>query len=760
MAWIAGYADGLTYRAGDTVHVRTSTDAPRVRVDLVRVISGDVNPDGPGAEVRPVASVPVQEVDGREQPVHPGSYAVVPPSPALAALRSFTVTAWIWPTALGRTAVQGLVSTAAPEGTGGAGGFALAIADRRLTLVAGDARLTLPEVLHERQWAFVAATYDARTGQATLSLDSPEWPAQRAEVTGTLAVSPTAGPLVFAALGVEDGHGVGCYDGKIEAPALLPRVCDADERARLADGVRGGGFVGAWAFEEDMSGTRIVDRSGHGLHGELFQMPTRAMTGHGWDSSSDVHAAPHQYGAIHFHSDDIEDAGWDLTASIRLPDDLPSGVYAARCAAGDDVDHVVFFVAPDTRVGAAPAAGRPAHPEVAILFPTVSYMAYANDRMLDNPKLEAPGWLSLPIQRDRGDQILLAHPEYGSSIYETHSDGSGISYSSWKRPVLNMRPDHRNWQTHAPRALSCDLYIVHWLETEGVAHDTLTDHLLHDEGVELLRNYRVVITGTHPEYWTTPMRDALEQWLGEGGRLMYLGGNGFYWVTSVHPTRPHVVEVRRGIGGTRTWESRAGELRHSTTLEMGGLWRYRGKDPNRLVGNGFAAQGFDVPSPGYAVVDGARASRAGWILDGVKDVFGEHGLILDGAAGDEIDRVDPRWGSPPHVVVLATSKGRHSEFMQLVSEDIPVTHPNVRGDLSDDIRADLCFMETGNGGAVFSVGSMNWCGSLYHQKYDNDVARVSRNVLQRFLDPAPFPDDPTAPAAAAAEAGTGEVAGG
>lgn len=732
MAWIAGYADGLTYRPGDTVHVRTSTDAPRIGIDLVRVISGDVNPDGPGAEVRPVTAVPAQDVEGREQLVHPGSFGLVPPSPSLAALGSFTVAAWVWPTALGRGEVQGLVSTLDGDGRG----FALAVdPDRRLTLLAGGSSVTCGTPLKERQWSFVAATHDALTGDTRLTVHSPEWPAQRLHAEGRRPVTPPPGPLVFAALGVENGHGVGCYDGKIEAPVLLPRTCDPEELERIADGVRSGGFVGAWAFEADMSGTAIVDRSGHGHHGELFQMPARAMVGHGWDGSSDVSSVPHQYGAIHFHRDDIEDAGWDRTASIRLPDDLPSGVYAARCDVGDDTDHVVFFV--------APAPGAPG-PDTAILFPTVSYLAYANDRMLDNPKLEAPGWLSLDIRRDRGDEILHAHPEYGSSIYETHSDGSGISYSSWRRPVLNMRPDHRNWQTHAPRALSCDLYAVHWLEHEGVAHDTLTDHLLHHEGIDLLRRYRVIVTGTHPEYWTTPMRDALEQWLGEGGRLMYLGGNGFYWVTSVHPTRPHVIEVRRGIGGTRTWESRGGELRHSTTLEQGGLWRYRGQDPNRLVGNGFAAQGFDVPSPGYAIADGARSSRAAWVLDGVDgDVIGEHGLILDGAAGDEIDRVDPHWGSPPHVVVLATSQGRHSEFMQLVSEDVPVTHPNVRGALSDDIRADLCFMETGHGGGVFSVGSMNWCGSLYHQKYDNDVARITRNVLERFRDPAPFPDDPT-----------------
>ena len=33
---------------------------------------------------------------------------------------------------------------------------------------------------------------------------------------------------------------------------------------------------------------------------------------------------------------------------------------------------------------------------------------------------------------------------------------------------------------------------------------------------------------------------------------MYLGGNGLYWIISVDPTRPHVIELRRW-GGTGTW---------------------------------------------------------------------------------------------------------------------------------------------------------------------------------------------------------------
>lgn len=42
-------------------------------------------------------------------------------------------------------------------------------------------------------------------------------------------------------------------------------------------------------------------------------------------------------------------------------------------------------------------------------------------------------------------------------------------------------------------------------------------------------------------------------------------------------------------------------------------------------------------------------------------------------------------------------------------------------------------------GAVFSVGSMAWCGSLEHNNYGNSVARVSENVLRRFASDEPLP---------------------
>jgi N,N-dimethylformamidase len=50
----------------------------------------------------------------------------------------------------------------------------------------------------------------------------------------------------------------------------------------------------------------------------------------------------------------------------------------------------------------------------------------------------------------------------------------------------------------------------------------------------------------------------------------------------------------------------------------------------------------------------------------------------------------------------------------------------------------MTFIETPNGCAVFSVGSIAWCASLPHNGWQNNIARISQNVVHRFLDPRTF----------------------
>jgi N,N-dimethylformamidase len=234
------------------------------------------------------------------------------------------------------------------------------------------------------------------------------------------------------------------------------------------------------------------------------------------------------------------------------------------------------------------------------------------------------------------------------------------------------------------------------------------------------------------------MLDSLQEFTQRGGRLMYLGANGFYWRIAFHSELPGVIEVRRAEGGIRTWAAEPGEYYHSFTGEYGGLWRRQGRPPNLLAGAGFTAQGFDICSY-YRRRSDSFDPRAAFIFEGVgrDEPIGDFGLVGGGAAGLELDRADPLLGTPPHALVLASSEG-HSDLYMVVCEEILVNSPHLTGSQSELVRADLVFFEMPAGGAVFSTGSIAWIGSLSHNGHDNNVSRITENVLRRFIDPRPL----------------------
>ena len=92
--------------------------------------------------------------------------------------------------------------------------------------------------------------------------------------------------------------------------------------------------------------------------------------------------------------------------------------------------------------------------------------------------------------------------------------------------------------------------------------------------------------------------------------------------------------------------------------------------------------------------------------------------------------------------VLAASEGHEPDAPWGLVPEEQLTHITTwAGKPANElIRADLTFFETPNNGAVFSTGSITFCGSLLHNDGDNNVSRLIRNVLDRFLDPnAKFP---------------------
>ena len=120
--------------------------------------------------------------------------------------------------------------------------------------------------------------------------------------------------------------------------------------------------------------------------------------------------------------------------------------------------------------------------------------------------------------------------------------------SSMRRPILTFRPGqvaYPDQRGSGLRHFPADMHLAAWLDAMGIAWDAITDHDIEAEGVGLLARYKTVLTGSHPEYHSLGTLDALRDYTATGGRLVYLGGNGFYWRVAVSAEVPDVLELRR-----------------------------------------------------------------------------------------------------------------------------------------------------------------------------------------------------------------------
>jgi N,N-dimethylformamidase len=725
---LAAYADRLSVRGGETInfHVSNAT-ATKVAARVVRVTSADANPKGPGIKTEPVAGATFAPVSVATHPLERGSYAVVDIGAALQSARGCIISATVWPTRLGH-APQPILSWLDPKsGTG----VCLQIGtDRRLQLVVGQGNgkastFCCETLIDERQWVSVYADVLA-SGSVTLSVSQLGKRDGEPEPELKLATPRAASTGTKLCIGASPEAS---FNGKIERPKLDLVAAD------------GAIIPYVWNFAEDMASSRIVDTGPQGRHGTLVNQPTRAVTGSNWNGREMCwRHAPDQYGAIHFHDDDIDDCQWPVAFSWAVPADLRSGCYALLLQAADEAENIPFFVPP-------PRGKKTA--DLAVLVSTYTYTVYGNHA---RPEWQRdPAWRQAWIEQTKAwggyPHNSGQHTDLGLSTYNFHSDGSGIAHASWRRPMLNLRIGYLTYPYPEIRASGlrhypADMHLVTWLEQKGIAYDIITDAELDAEGTTLLGRYRCVITGSHPEYHTPAMMDALEHYRDSGGRLMYMGGNGFYWKIALNPERPGAVEIRRAEGGIRAWAAETGEYYNQFDGEYGGLWRRNGRPPQKLAGVGFTAQGNFVGSH-YRIKSDARASRVGWMLDGIDgDTFGGSGLSGHGAAGFELDRADKRLGTPAHAVILAASEGHKPDAPWVLVPEEQLTHiVTWAGEPAEKlIRADIVFFEAPNDGAVFSTGSITFCGSLLT---DAGASRLTETVLRRFLDSAarfPRPD--------------------
>ena len=231
-----------------------------------------------------------------------------------------------------------------------------------------------------------------------------------------------------------------------------------------------------------------------------------------------------------------------------------------------------------------------------------------------------------------------------------------------------------------------------WLEREGIAFDLYAETQLHD-GTLKLDDYDVLVTHTHPEYWSRAMFTELKDWVfRRGGKLIYLGGNGLN--CEVEFNTPTSIIVRNG------------DKREQRRKNLDSRMHERIESEAALLGVVYTDAGAMTGAP-YKVVDPEHWSLAGTGLK-AGDLFGLKSLHMrcpGGASGHETDKRSPSSPQNAHLIARGTNR--------------------------DDGGAEMIYFDTPGGGAVFSAGSINYVSSL---PVDEHISRVTKNVIEKMLN--------------------------
>ncbi|ASJ76718.1 N,N-dimethylformamidase beta subunit family domain-containing protein [Granulosicoccus antarcticus] len=693
---LLGYADRLSAKQGDTVAFKVSskTGTP-FNARLVRSISADPNPAGQGIVEEDASHYfESQSFPSVERLFNSGSYAIAQTELNAAPGASLTFSATIFPTRHS-DCVQSIITV---------GSFDLYLNTAgQLCLSAEGQSVSTSMALELRNWYQVSAqivngvvTLEqrqlGRTQSATVEA--------RGEINPQIALSGT--PLIAARL--VDGLAIQHFNGKIEAPSIQEN----------------GEIIAAWDFSQGISTTIGSATKGPDL--TLVNFPARAVTGANWDASEmNWTHKPEHYAAIHFHDDDIYDFEWDTDFTFIVPSGMPSGAYVMRLESEGHEDAIPFFI--------CMASGQRTA-DLCVLVSTFTYAIYGNHARPDY----APSWQERLSEWNAYPYNPAEFPQYGLSTYNYHSDGSGICHASHHRPLFNLRPGYVTFgaaSCSGLRHFQADSHLLSWLHAKGIEYDLVTDYELHNEGVAAISGYKAVTTGSHPEYHTNETLDALRDYRDNGGNLMYLGGNGFYWRIAVHAENDSVLEIRRAEDGIRAWAAEPGEYYNAFDGTYGGLWRRNGRPPQDLVGIGFAAQGEFFGDPFLRI---SHEAKYDWVFEGIEeDIIGDFGFSGNGAAGFELDHIDHRLGTPYTTVVLARSVTRENGFMLVPEEQLTHLTNLTGGTEKEAMHADMIWTDYPGGGSVFTTGSITFCGSLPWNDFDNNVSTLLFNVMQKHL---------------------------
>lgn len=371
---------------------------------------------------------------------------------------------------------------------------------------------------------------------------------------------------------------------------------------------------------------------------------------------------------------------WPAALTITVPRDWSSGYYEATLtihASGNPVRSSLFFIV------RSPAPGN--RSKILLELGTNTYNAYTN-------------W-------------------GGHSLYGYHDrDGIQGHRVSFDRPLNSQ---FSKWE----------LPFVKWAEQNGYTLDYASNCDL-EFHPEILQYYNLVVSVGHDEYWSSPMRDHLEQYISDGGNVAFLSGNTCCWQVRSEDSGRALTCWKQSLNSDPLY--RTGDHKLLSTA-----WSHHlvGRPENQLTGVGFlwggyhrshgqfmdGEGGFEVHRPEHWLFKGTKLKRG--------DRFGgEHTIVGYECDGCEIEWRDGlpfptgRDGTPESFTILGTCPARWAPGDCYWYDRFP-----------KDRIGNAVFGTYTRGGTVVTVGTTDWAHGLAGN--DPQVVTITRNILDRLSAP-------------------------
>lgn len=342
----------------------------------------------------------------------------------------------------------------------------------------------------------------------------------------------------------------------------------------------------------------------------------------------------------------------------------------------------------------------------------------------DKPALGSAFFVVRPAEPGKNAKILL---QLSTNTYNAYNNWGGYSlyaYNgrdkvqgrrvSFDRPPSSQFP---NWE----------LPFVKWAETNGYAIDFATnlDLELHPE---ILDKYPLILSIGHDEYWSSPMRDNLEAYIGKGGNVAFLSGNSVCWQVRTEENGHALACWKQDLGDDPYYLN--GDRKLLTTI-----WSHHlvGRPENTLTGVGFLWGGYHISHGQFMDGKGAYTAHRPdhWIFEGTglergQDFGSKHTVVGYECDGCEFTLDEDRLPVPTH------SDGTPENFQILAScparwapDDCEWYERWQKG----RIGAAILGTYTRNG-TVVTAGSTDWAHGL--RGGDAVIERITKNILDKL----------------------------